>query len=140
MTKENVLDLSTIGVNATATIELNDELGDPLFNSSGNRVSITVYGPGSKQFQKAQSIRQNAAMDNFAKRLNKKSKNIDDSELDAEFLASCTVSFNNLGYKDLTGTEMFKAAYLDPAITFIKEQVNKFAGDYANFTKKSAKS
>jgi hypothetical protein len=60
-------------------------------------------------------------------------------ELDAEFLASCTVSFNNFAYKDLTGTEMFKAAYLDTTIGFISEQVNKAIGDWANFTQGSAK-
>ena len=49
------------------------------------------------------------------------------------------MSFNNFAYKELTGNEMFKAAYLDTTIGFISEQVNKAIGDWANFTQGSAK-
>ena len=40
----------------------------------------------------------------------------------------------------LTGRELFHAVYSDPSIGFIAEQVAKFSGDWANFSKGSAKS
>jgi hypothetical protein len=54
-------------------------------------------------------------------------------------LAACTASFNGFGYREMTGYEMFKAAYLDPGIGFISEQINKAVGDWANFTQGSSK-
>jgi hypothetical protein len=39
----------------------------------------------------------------------------------------------------MAGYEMFKAAYLDPGIGFISEQINKAVGDWANFTQGSSK-
>ena len=101
-------------------------------------MSVTVYGPGSKQFQRAQSVRNRAILE-YVKKGGKKMKDNEQRELDAEFLASCTVSFNGFVYKELTGIEMFRAAYMDTAIGFISEQVNKAIGDWANFTQGSSK-
>ena len=61
-------------------------------------------------------------------------------EMDAEFLATCTVSFNGFVYKDKTGHEMFRAAYLDATIGYIAEQVNAAVGDWSNFMKRRATS
>lgn len=134
-----MFDISALAVKETTTIELADPNGDPLSNDKGEALSVTVYGPGSKQFQKAQSARNRAVLD-YIRKGGKKMKDNEQRELDAEFLAACTVSFNNFTYKDLTGHEMFKAAYLDAGIGFISEQVNKGIGDWANFTQKSVKS
>ena len=133
-----MFDISALAVKETTVIELADPNGDPLLNDKGDTLSVTVYGPGSKQFQKAQSTRNRAVLD-YVRRGSKKMKDNEQRELDAEFLADCTVSFNNFTYKDLTGREMFKAAYLDAGIGFISEQVNKGIGDWANFTQKSSK-
>lgn len=128
-----MFDISSLAVNETTIIELESPSGDPLTNDKGEPLSVTVYGPGSKQFQKATSVRNRAILD-YVKKGSKKMKDGEQRELDAEFLAACTVSFNGFGYKELTGVEMFKAAYLDTAIGFISEQVNKAIGDWANFT------
>jgi hypothetical protein len=133
-----MLDISKFAVQETARIDLETPDGEPMLDEAGNQVSITVYGPGSKQFQKAQGIRNRAILE-FVRKGGKKMKDDDQRELDAEFLSSCTVSFNGFGYRDLTGAEMFKAAYLDPAIGFVAEQVNKAVGDWANFTPGSSK-
>jgi hypothetical protein len=132
--KLKMFDISNLAVNSTATIELESPDGEPLTNQDGEVLTVTVYGPGSKQFQKASGTRNRAILD-YVRKGGKKMKEDEQRELDAEFLAACTVSFNGFGYKDLTGAEMFKAAYLDPAIGFISEQVNKAIGDWANFTK-----
>lgn len=132
-----MFDISKLAVKETAIIELETPDGEPLTNDQGETLSVTVYGPGSKQFQRAQGKRNRAILEHVRKG-GKKMKDEEQRELDAEFLAECTASFNGFVYKDLTGYDMFKAAYLDPAIGFIAEQVNKAIGDWANFTNKSA--
>ena len=134
--EEKMFDVSKLAVSATSIIELEDPNGEPLINDNGEVISVTVYGPGSKQFQKASGVRNRAVLD-YIRKGGKKMKDDEQRELDAEFLASCTVSFNGFVYKDLTGVEMFKAAYLDPSIGFISEQVNKAIGDWSNFTQGS---
>ena len=133
-----MFDISKLAVKETAVVELETPDGEPLLDENGKVLSVTVYGPGSKQFQRAQGKRNRAILDHVRKG-GKKMKDEEQRELDAEFLADCTASFNGFVYKDLTGYEMFKAAYLDPSIGFIAEQVNKAIGDWANFTNKSAK-
>ena len=132
-----MFDISKLAVKETAVIELESPDGEPLLNENGEVLSVTVYGPGSRQFQRAQGKRNRAILE-YVRKGGKKMKDEEQRELDAEFLADCTASFNGFVYKDLTGYEMFKAAYLDPSIGFIAEQVNKAIGDWANFTNKSA--
>lgn len=132
-----MFDISKLAVKETAVIELESPDGEPLLNENGEVLSVTVYGPGSKQFQRAQGKRNRTILE-YVRKGGKKMKDEEQRELDAEFLADCTASFNGFVYKDLTGYEMFKAAYLDPSIGFIAEQVNKAIGDWANFTNKSA--
>jgi hypothetical protein len=131
-------DISKLAVQDTATIDLQDVEGETLTNDKGEPLSVTVYGPGSKPFQKAQGVRNRAILEHVRKG-GKKMRDDDQRELDADFLASCTVSFNGFGYKDLTGVEMFRQAYLDPSIGFIAEQVNKSINDWSLFTKGSDK-
>jgi len=129
-----MFDISNLAVNSTAIVDLESPDGEPLVNQDGENLTVTVYGPGSKQFQKASGVRNRAILE-YVRKGGKKMKEDEQRELDADFLASCTVSFNGFGYKELTGVEMFKQAYLDPAIGFIAEQVNKAIGDWSNFTK-----
>lgn len=136
--EDKMFDISSLAVAATSTIDLEDPNGETLVNEKGETISVTVYGPGSKQFQKASGVRNRAILE-YVRKGGKKMKDDEQRELDADFLATCTVSFNGFVYKDLTGVEMFKAAYLDPSIGFIAEQVNKAIGDWANFTQGSQK-
>lgn len=133
-----MFDISSLAVKETAIVELETATGEPLLDANGEQLSITVYGPGSKQFQKAQATRNRAILE-YVRKGGKKMKDDEQRVLDAEFLAACTNSFNGFGYKDMTGYEMFKAAYLDPGIGFIAEQINKAVGDWANFTQGSSK-
>lgn len=135
----NMFDISKLAVAETSTIDLEDPNGEALVNDKGDVLSVTVYGPGSKQYQKASGVRNRAVLD-YVRKGGKKMKEDEQRELDADFLASCTVSFNNFSYKDLTGYEMFKQAYLDASIGFIAEQVQKSISDWSNFTRGSSKS
>lgn len=129
-----MFDISTLAVKETAVVDLESPDGERLLDDAGNPITITVYGPGSRQYQKAQSVRNRAILE-YVRKGGKKMKDDEQRELDADFLATCTASFNGFTYKDFTGYEMFKAAYLDASIGFISEQVNKAIGDWANFTK-----
>lgn len=133
-----MFDISTLAVKETAVVDLESPDGERLLDDAGNPITITVYGPGSRQYQKAQSVRNRAILE-YVRKGGKKMKDDEQRELDADFLATCTASFNGFTYKDFIGYEMFKAAYLDASIGFISEQVNKAIGDWANFTKASDK-
>ena len=128
-----MLDISTLAVKETTLIEINGPDGEPLVDEAGNRVSITVYGPGSKPYQRAQGVRNRAILE-AVRRGAKKMNDAEQREVDADFLASCTAAFNNFAYKDLQGPEAFKAAYMDISIGWMAEQVNKAIGDWENFT------
>lgn len=130
----DVFDISAEAVSDTSTVMLDRPNGDPLNNPKGEQCSVTVYGPGSKAFARAQGAKNRALMA-FVKRGGKKMADDEQREIDAEFLATCTVSFNGFSYKGLTGHEQFKQAYMDSSIGYIAEQVNRHIGDWANFTK-----
>lgn len=134
-------DISGCAAADTADIELQRPDGEPMTNHAGQVLSVTVYGPGSTKFLHAQGVRNRAILAFVRKGAASKRMADDDQRvLDAEFLAACTHSFNGFGYKNFPpGPEMFRAAYLDPKVGFIAEQINKGIGDWANFLPKSAR-
>ncbi len=133
-----MFDISKLAVNETTDIHLRGADDELLFDENGNPITITISGPGTKAFAKAQQARNKALMERFQR----KGKTKSDATLEdnAEFLAAVTVSFNNFEYKGMTGYEQFKACYMDMSVGFIAEQVNKELGDWSNFTKGSTKS
>ena len=133
-----MFDISSVGLIDQATVELSDAAGRPLFNNDGARCSITLYGPPSKEYQKAKSdlyrrmVNRQIEGDNVLASISPEEQ----QEMYAEFLASCTVSFDGFEYK---GGQDFKAAYSDPALEFVFDQVKAFVDSKANFTKGSDK-
>jgi len=97
-------------------------------------MTVTVYGPGSKQYAKAQAANANRVLDQM-----KRGAKLDQSAAEkAVFLASVTQAFSaNIEYDGLAGEELFKAVYADASIGFIAEQVTKHVGEWANFMKAS---
>jgi hypothetical protein len=131
------MDIRTKAVQPTHTLHLRDA-SDELMYDDGKPVTVTVYGPGSKQFAKAQASQQNRMLDSL-KRKGKTDQTAEQKRAEqAEFLTECTSEFGNLTYGDLTGTAMAKAVYSDIEIGFIADQVAKDIGDWANFSKPSA--
>lgn len=127
-----MFEITTLAARDTFVHELTNANDEPLRDAEGNRLSVTVYGPGSKAYQKANAERTQRLM----KRMQRKGK----ADMSAEeqtrenalFLAACTVSFNGWAYHgDATA---FEAAYADPSIGFIADQVAKAIGDWANFS------
>lgn len=140
--EKTMFDINKLVVQDTTTIEIEDPNGEPLLNDDGLPLSVTVYGPGSKPFQRATGTKNRALLEHM-RRGAKKMKDDEAAILDAEFLASCTVSFNNFAYQpeqfQAPGFEMFKAFYLNRSLGFIADQINKEIGDWSNFTKGSSK-
>lgn len=134
-------DISSIQVADTFDVELvHPKTSAPMLGDEGKPCTVTVYGPGSKAYAAAKA-KNNLR---FVERLKRKGKQEADPEEDAAntaaFLAACTVSFNNFGYKGMpSGPDAFRALYLDPKMGFITEQVNGEMGDWANFTTSSSK-
>ena len=138
-----MFDITTLSAAETSTVELLGGDDALLYDDKGKALSITVYGPGTKIYQKAQARQQNQLMDKIKKRGKMDQSAEDKLTEQAEFLAACTVSFNGFAYPPAQGTEgpeHFRKAYADPSIGFIAAQVAAHINDWANFTKSSAKS
>jgi hypothetical protein len=101
-------------------------------------LSITVFGPGSKQFAKAQALRTQRLMDRMAKKGKGKLTAEEQASERADFLAACTVSFNGFDYHG--DAAAFCDAYADTSLGWLTDQVERFIGDWGNFSTGSAKS
>lgn len=130
-----------------ADIPLVNGDGSPLYDDDGNELSVTVHGPGSKIWQQAdaeRSRRRTARIEKARGRIAAALDHARDDETD--FLCSITVSFNGWEYPNPEGGEwrgkadMFRAAYSDDAIGYIRDHVHKEANDWSVFTRGSATS
>lgn len=134
-----MFDITKTGVEEQGTLQLTDANEAPLLGENNEQLSITMFGPGSKEFERAAAKRQNRLVDRL-KRKGKSDMSPEEQRAEqAEFLASVTVSFNGFGYPpagDATGRELFRALYMDPKLGFITDQANRFVGDWGNFTGK----
>lgn len=136
------LNLKSLSASNTSSFQLRNGDDELLFDgvdASGKPmpVNVTVYGPGSAEYQRAQAKANNRAIERLKKR-GKADQTAEEKNKElAVHLADITHSFDNLDYDGLTGRELAIAIYSDSSIGFIADQVNKHAGDWANFTKGS---
>jgi hypothetical protein len=132
------MDIRTKAVHPTARLHLRDA-SDELMYDGEKEVAVNIYGPGSKQFAKAQAAQTNRMMDSL-KRKGKTDQTAEQKRTEqAEFLAECTESFENLSHGAITaGHALAVAVYSDIEIGFIADQVAKHIGDWSNFSKPSA--
>ena len=135
-----MFEITTLAAIDTFTLDLVNANDEPLLDSEGQSLSVTVYGPGSKTYAKAQAARTQRMMDRMAKKGKVKLNAEEQVRENAEFLAACTASLNRWGYKGKADAEAILAAYSDPAIGFISDQVAKAMNDWANFTSSSSTS
>jgi hypothetical protein len=136
------MDIKKFAVESTGRLHLRDAADELMFadDKQSKPIAVNIYGPGSKQYAKAQAAQSNRMLDKL-KRKGKTEQTAEQRAAEsAEFLADCTASFENLEYDALTGTALAVAVYSDQSIGFIADQVAKFIGDWSNFTKASAKS
>lgn len=131
----------------TATIDLVDGEGSPLLDDEGNQLSVTVYGPGSKVWQQADAERNRRRVARLEKNRGKMSAGLGGAkEDDLDFLGRVTISFNGWEYPSPEGgqwaasADMFRAAYGDDSIGYIRDHVYTKVQDWAPFMRGSAKS
>lgn len=97
-------------------------------------VTITLYGPGSKQYAKAAAAKNNRMVVQL-KRKGKADMTAEQTVSDnGDFFAECTASMAYIELNGLQGDALHKAVYKNINLGFIAEQVNKHLGDWANFT------
>jgi hypothetical protein len=134
------MDIKTFAVEETGVLELRDAADEPMIGEDGKPMTWTVYGPGSKQYTKAQAAQQNRMIDKL-KRKGKSDQSAEDKVREqADFLAGCTKECSpNIKYDDLVGEALHKAVLSDTSIGFIAEQIGKYLGEWSNFKTASTK-
>ena len=132
------MDVRKFAVEETSILALLGPDDAPLMGEDLQPMTVTVYGPGSKQYARAQAAQQNRMIDKL-KRKGKADQSAEEKAREqAEFLAGCTKEFSaNIQYEELKGEALHKAVYADTSIGFIAEQVGKHLGEWANFKKGS---
>lgn len=135
----SALNIKTKAVAATSFLHLKDASDSPMFTvptdgSQPQPVGVTIYGPGSKEFQQAQVKVNNRAVSRLQKR-GKFEQTVDGKlKEQAEYLADITQSFQHLDYDGLTGRQLALAVYGDPSIGFIGDQVSEHVKEWGNFS------
>jgi hypothetical protein len=127
----------------TGLIDLVNGDGSPLYDDDGNVLSVTVHGPGSKLWQQADAERRRRLAVKLERNQNKISSIVGDARSDeVDFLCAVTVSFNGWEYphpEAATGgrwptpRDMFRAAYMDDTIGYIRDHVHKEANEWSSF-------
>lgn len=133
-----MFDITKKRVADTAKIDLTDGDGAPLLDDNGARLSVTLCGPGSKTWQQADAERSRKQAARAEKNPRKIASTIIDHRRDDEidFLVAITVSFNGWTYPGEfpSQRDMFKAAYSDDGIGFIRDQLNAAGNDWGPFS------
>jgi hypothetical protein len=134
------VDIRTFAVEETSIIALLGPDDAPMKGEDGAPMTITVYGPGSKSYARAQAAQSNRMIDKLKKKGKMDQSAEEKAREQAEFLAGCTKEFSpNIEYDGLKGEALHRAVYADTTIGFIAEQVAKHIGEWANFSKGSPK-
>lgn len=133
LTKNELVDVSTLHLR-----DAEDELmyadgpdGQP---DLGKPQRIHLYGPGTKQFARAQADRNNRMVERM-QRKGKTKMTADESIQDrADFVAAVTKSMENIDSDHgHTGSDLHMEIYLNPKLGYIAEQAEAHARNTANF-------
>lgn len=127
------MDIRKFSVSPTARLVLRDASDEVMLTDDGKEIAVNLFGPGSKQFAKAQAQQQAR----LVKRMSTKGKgelSMEEKATEsAEFLAACTDSWEHMQYEELAGDALSKVVYADRSIGFISDQVARFVNNWANF-------
>jgi hypothetical protein len=135
------MDIRKFAVEETSVLELLGADDQPLIGDDKRPMTVTLYGPGSKSYARAQAAQQNRMIDKLKRKGKSEQSAEEKAREQADFLAGCTKAFSaNIEYDGLAGEALFKAVYGDTSIGFIAEQVGKHLSEWSNFTKGSTKS
>lgn len=133
-------DITKRSSNETGIIDLVSGDGAPLLDDNGQQLSITAHGPGSKVWQQADADRSRRRVVRLEKNRKRMSAVVDAAREDEiEFLVAVTVSFNGFTYPGEYShpKDMFRAAYQDDSIGYIRDHLAQEVNDWTAFTKGS---
>lgn len=134
-------DITRFAALDTATITLRHPATDePMVNAAGESYTVTLYGPGTKQHQAARAARERRATTAAMAAFGPKGKqpaaaaagNTTRTDVAAE-LAACTKAIGGWGYGGKADAEAIEAAYADPKLGWVADQVAKAMNDWATF-------
>lgn len=146
-------DIRKIAISATGKMQVRDVDGNPVVDDHGNPLTITFFGPGSREFVRAKAEIQNEVMEEMQaeaeaakeaeKNKKKGAKPEPKPEIDleaahrrtAKLLAKVTASLDFFDYPG--GPE---ALFNDPAFGHITEDANSWVVNRGNFKQSSASS
>ncbi|MBB6578009.1 hypothetical protein HNP33_002077 [Comamonas odontotermitis] len=142
------LNIKSKAVSPTSFLHLKDAQENLMYTEPDKKgaeklpVGVNVYGPGSKEYQAAQTKVNNRAIQRLQKRGGKFEQTAEEKQKEqVHYLAEITHSFENLDYEGITsGRELALAVYGDTSIGFVADQVAEFVKDWSNFTQNSVKS
>ena len=100
-------------------------------------IAVNLYGPGSKQYAKAQTKQANNLMEKYKRKGKIEQTSEQRVAENADFLADLVASWENLEYDNLTGRDLSIAVFSDQSIGFISDQINKYCNEWSNFTPSS---
>ena len=134
------MDIKKFEVEETSVIALCGSDDAPLVGEDGQALTITVYGPGSKPYAKAQSAQQNKLMERLRKKGKLDQAAEESRQEQIDLLVACTKEFSsNIECEGLKGEALYRAVYSNRGLGFISEQVAKHIAEWGNFTKGSPK-
>lgn len=132
-----MFDIAKIGIAMTAPLHVKDASGNPLFHE-GKPMRIHLYGPASPEYARIEERQTQRALkraqDNDGKPT--AASTDDRREQIAEDYAAVTAGFENFTYSPagaVQGAELYRAAYADPKLGFIVNQITRFLADWGNF-------
>lgn len=128
------MDIKTLGVAETKVLHLVGPDKKPLYGEDGKPLTVTIYGPGSRQYAQAQARNLSRTVEQMQRGNQVQAT----PEEKAQFLAECTKEFSaNIEYDGLQGEALFRAVYADLSIGFIADQVIKEVGEWSSFMRAS---
>lgn len=136
------LNIKSKAVAETSFLHLKDAQDNLMYTEGDKKndkkpVGVNVFGPGSREYQAAQSKLNNRMVQRLQKRGKFEQSSDEKQKEHAQHLAEITHSFVELDYDGLTGRDLALAVYGDRSIGFIADQVAEHVKDWSNFTQSS---
>ena len=134
------LNIATKRVADVSDLPIKNADGSPMIDpDTGNQITATVFGPGTKIWQTANSLKQRKAIKRSREANGKFEATLDFKEEDTlEFLCAITKRFNGLVIEGAhSDQETVRAVYSDPLLGYIRDHMEADASNWENFTKAS---